>query len=180
VFQAKDGVTVEKTLLLHEAEKDRHERIVFEPVAPSGVPAAPNAGAPEGPGMGLHAGTVAPVAQSGNWPRTLGLVVGGVGVASIATGSVLGLIASSRWSQSQKECSPSGCPNFAGAISDHDGAANAGNLSTAAFVAGGVLVAAGVALVIASPAKSSPSKNGWVVSPTFRSGKGELTIWSRF
>lgn len=86
--------------------------------------------------------------------RTIALVAGGVGIAGIAIGAVSGIIAVSKRSSAQSEC-PSDvfayrCPTESGAAA-WNSATTAGDVSTVAFVAGGVLVAGAAVLWFTAP-----------------------------
>ncbi|HEY1694610.1 MAG TPA: hypothetical protein VGG39_20710 [Polyangiaceae bacterium] len=95
-------------------------------------------------------------ASSGSSPlRTVGLVVGGVGVAGLAVGTVFGVIALSKNSAANggncggslggpNDCNPTG-------VSDRQSAVTAGNVSTVALIAGGVLLAGGATLFLVAP-----------------------------
>jgi hypothetical protein len=95
-------------------------------------------------------------ATSGSSPlRTVGLVVGGVGVAGLAVGTVFGVIALSKNSAANSgncggslggpnDCNPTG-------VDDRKSAVSAGNVSTVAFIAGGVLAAGGATLFLVAP-----------------------------
>jgi len=92
-----------------------------------------------------------------SWPlqRTLGLATGGLGVAGVVVGSVLGGLASSRWNEAKPLCYPDNTCAPPGASM----AAEARTLahgSTASFIAGGALVATGVVLFLTSGAKAAP------------------------
>jgi hypothetical protein len=87
--------------------------------------------------------------------KTVGLVVGGVGVAGLVAGGIFGVIAMSKNnSANDGHCGgslggPNQCdPTGAGLRSD---AVNAGNISTVAFIAGGVLAAGGATLFLLAP-----------------------------
>ena len=76
--------------------------------------------------------------------RTLGFVLGGVGVAGLATGAVTGLLALDRGSTVKSHCPDLACdPQGLSAASQGQWLAPT---STVAFIAGGVLVAAGAVL----------------------------------
>jgi hypothetical protein len=137
--------------------KDRAETVVLG--APAAVPAVVAAPADAGGGE--------PHAGDGSAQRTIGLIVGGIGVAGLATGAVFGLMASSKWSTAQGECGPSSCTNLQGAQSDQQSASTLANVSTAAFVAGGVAVAAGVVVWLLAPrASGGPTATGVGSRPT--------------
>jgi hypothetical protein len=109
--------------------------------------------------------------------------VGGLGVVGLAVGVGFGLSASSSWSSAKSECaSTTSCSDHARAVADHDGAANAATLSTIGFVAGGALVAGGLALFLTAPpgeTAASP-RVGVRLSPGVgRDGAG-MTVTGRF
>jgi hypothetical protein len=132
-FEAANKPFVSKNIVLHEGEKSRHERIVFS---------AETVQAPPQPKP--------PVESSGQ--RTIGFVVAGAGVVSLALGGYFGLRAKSAWSDSQAACAgPTDCPDHAKAVSDHDKASNAATLSTIFFAAGGAAVALGGVLWFTAP-----------------------------
>jgi hypothetical protein len=100
--------------------------------------------------------------SAGDTQRTLGFVAGGVGLAGIVVGSIFGFIAIKKNSEADNECRP---PDYKictpkGVEAGDDGR-TAGNVSTVAFIAGGVFLAGGVALYFTAPSGSSVS-----VSPT--------------
>jgi hypothetical protein len=150
VFEGPGGTRVEKVLVLHEAEKQRRERIVLGALAepgPARPAAAPLAGVQEpstaGPSLS---------APSANGQRTLGLVVLGGGAAAIAVGAVFGGMASAKWSSSKDACAtPLTCPNHPQAVRDHDAAVFEATISTIAFAAGGAALAAGSVLFLTAP-----------------------------
>jgi hypothetical protein len=116
----------------------------------------------------------APVEASSSSQRTWALVVGGVGVAGVAAGAVLGLVASSRKTTLEQESTdPSiGAPRFSSDLADAKTFANA---STVALVAGGFAVAAGVTLWLTAP---SPSTS--VSGLRFRVGPERLDLIGSF
>jgi hypothetical protein len=111
------------------------------------------------PGSADGSVTSPDVTSSGAHPplRTVGFVVGGVGIASIAVGSVLGLMAISKNSDSNANghCDASGCD--ATGTSLRNTALSDATVSTITFVAGGVLAAAGVVLVLTAPHAKAPT-----------------------
>jgi len=143
-FEASGLPSLTETIVLHEGEKDRREVVVL------------GGGAAPGP---HHAGGEATTAESGpaeapegtgSGRRVIGLVTGGVGIAGIAAGAILGEVASSDWKKAQSEC-----PTHAGcspqAMSDRSSAVTMATASTVSFIAGGVLAAAGVTLFLTAP-----------------------------
>lgn len=111
-------------------------------------------GAPLASGSTHDQGSTAPAAHSDH--RTLGYVVGGVGVAGLAVGAVTGVMVLGKKSvvdnncDSQKRCNQTGVD-----------AANAGHtlgiVSTTGFIVGGVGIAAGAWLLLSSRKSERPS-----------------------
>lgn len=105
-------------------------------------------------------GLVAPVRAEergrGDGQRIAGVVVGGVGIAGVVVGSIFGLIAISKSSEADEECAP---PDrtlcSAKGVEAGDAQKSAGNVSTLAFIAGGVLVAGGAVLYFTAPSGST-------------------------
>jgi hypothetical protein len=98
--------------------------------------------------------TVAPPPEKPSNQRTIALVTGGVGAAGIVVGAISGLVALSSRSTGEREC-PSAtyafhCPTEAG-TSAWNSASTAGTVSTAAFIAGGVLIAGAAVLWFTAP-----------------------------
>jgi hypothetical protein len=92
-----------------------------------------------------------------NNQRTAGFVVGGLGVAGLAVGGIFGGLASSQWSKAKDKCPANLCIDQA-AQDDAKGAKTKATISTAGFVAGGVLLAVGVTIVLVSPDSSAPAQ----------------------
>jgi hypothetical protein len=124
---------------------------------------------------------VAPSGESTSRPpyRPIGYVVGGVGVAALAAGTVFGLRAKKLDADSTKhgDCDASGC-DPKGLDLNHD-ARRAGNVSTAFFIGGGVFLAAGITLVIVGAPSSSESLASLTLTPSFASDGGSLTLAGR-
>jgi hypothetical protein len=86
--------------------------------------------------------------------RKAGVGLGAVGVASAAVGGVFGALAYSKWSAAQSDAREGNRPE--GESVESTGKSFAA-VSTAAFIAGGVLVAGGVGLFIAGSSKAGPT-----------------------
>jgi hypothetical protein len=109
----------------------------------------------------------------------LGLVVGGVGVAGLAVGSVFGLMASSKWSSAKADCG-AGCGPNAPAQNERSDAQSAATIATIGFVAGGALVAGGLALFLTAPSRSSSGPTGLRVVPTVDAGGSGVLLRGDF
>jgi hypothetical protein len=79
----------------------------------------------------------------GSDQRTIGILVGGVGVAGLAVGSIFGLQARSKWNDA--DCPNNVCPTVEQQDRAEDAKQFAG-IATWSFVGGGALVAAGTVL----------------------------------
>jgi hypothetical protein len=134
-FTLASGTKTEQHVLVHEREKGKSVAVVI-----GARTVAANAGDPGGRPQGTS-----PL-RLGGW------VMVGAGVAGLAVGTVFGLVASSKLSapqcdESTKQCDP-------GVVSSANSAAT---VSTVGFVAGGALVAGGLALVLLAPRSTRPS-----------------------
>ncbi len=159
-FTTAGQAPVTRSLILHEAEKDRRETVVVG-TTPAVVPVSPAAPAPA---------PAPPAPSSWSTLRITGLAVGGAGVVGLALGGVFGGLAASDWSSVKNTC-----PTFKGCsateVSNASSAATLGTGSTVAFIAGGVLAAGGVMLFILAP-KSGTSQVGLDAGPRSLALKG--------
>jgi hypothetical protein len=119
--------------------------------APAGA-AAPGAAPPPAPAPEQPAET------KSSPLRTVGLVVAGVGAAGLVVGGIFGGMAlSSNSSANNGNCGTAfGGTNECNAtgVSDRSSAVRDGNISTIAFIAGGVLAAGGITLFFLAPKSS--------------------------
>jgi hypothetical protein len=92
-----------------------------------------------------------------------GILIGGLGVVGIAVGSVFGLKAIGKNNDSKSSgCDLSACAD-PDAVRAREDARSAGNVATIAFVAGGVLAATGVTLLVVGRPKRSEQMSVSVV-----------------
>ncbi len=146
-FESDGFRTMEAVVLLREGEKHRIVSVVLEPDAP--MPTAETRALRAPDTLQLHPAVRA--AASGRTGRSVALALGGAGLASLAVGSVLGVMAKSAYDKSLSEC-PSGVCTLQ-AYQDHRTAYGQATAATIAFVAAGALLVGGVAFyVTASPA----------------------------
>jgi hypothetical protein len=157
VVTAPGRVDKSYPLTLHEGET-KELVVVAGEALPVGEPKGPvgPVGAPEKP------------VEGGASPlRTIGFVVGGVGVAGLALGAVTGILAMGSASTVRSHC------NTTTYACDPQGldAARTGDvlapLSTVGFIAGGVLVTTGLVLVLVGGKKKEAVSFVPVVGPTF-------------
>jgi hypothetical protein len=175
-FETAGQTPIDKSFVLHEGEKDRRERIAFGAGTAPAIPAG-GAVAPVTAVKGDEASTPAAGADKGSasssWGplKTVGVIVGGAGIVGIGIGAAFGLMAAS--DKNNANCDPNGYCS-AGPLSD---AHSHANVSTVGFVAGGVLVAAGLGLVIFAPRAGAGSVQ---VAPTVGAGSGGLVVGGAF
>jgi hypothetical protein len=183
-FEMEGKPPVEKKLVIHEGEKDRHERVVVDggtasAAAPVATPApVSSASAP------AAASPTSAAATPASWSsqKTIAIVVGGAGVVGLVVGGIFGSIASSKWSDAKSECSGSSCPQYQQALSDHDAASSAATVSTVSFIVGGLAVAGGAVLWFTAPSGSTPSASsaGLHLAPQIGPGLAGLSFGGGF
>lgn len=89
-----------------------------------------------------------PEKTPGKAQRTVGWIVGGVGIVGLGVGAGLAGSASSQWSSA--DCTNGTCPD-ADAQDKSESAKSQADIATVAFVAGGVLAGTGLVLVLTAP-----------------------------
>lgn len=153
-------------------QADARMTVTMEDDATASAPPPPPPG-PETPPSPLPA--TPPPAPGASGLKTVGLVVGGVGIAGLVVGSLFGLDAKSKNDQALQ---PQNCrtstlctQNGLNLTSDAKAAANR---ATIAFVAGGVLVAGGVVLWLVAPSPSA--QTGLRVAPLLSASAGGLSL----
>jgi predicted sugar kinase len=90
-----------------------------------------------------------PQSSSGGTQRTIGIVAVSLGVVGLGVGTYFGLSTSSKWADAKTHCSGLECDRTGVDLAEQ--AKSAGNISTIAFIAGGVLVAGGAVLYFTAP-----------------------------
>jgi hypothetical protein len=170
-FEGPDGTRSQIQVVAETGKKDTPVAATLgKPLAtpeskpPDATPAAPLAGAI----TQSSASDSAPVASSGPPWKVIGLVAAGVGVVGLGLGSVFGLQASSKKSDAGCDAN-SVCPTSTALDTLHD-AHSAGDLSTAFFVAGGVLAAGGITMWALAP------RAGVQMAPTAASNTLGMTM----
>jgi hypothetical protein len=104
-----------------------------------------------------------PPARSPQTLRTVGWTSIGLGGAGVVAGTILGVLTIVKWDGASK-CPNGVCPTAA-ERSSYQGAGGLADASTGAFVAGGVLAAAGTILVLVHP-HAVPGTSRWQMRPT--------------
>jgi len=150
-FVSLDGTRVEKSVLVFEAQKAQRVSVILggaPSVAAPPMVVAPVA-APGTPGSpAVLATTEQPTSHPGFAYKTVGYAVAGVGVAGLIVGGVAGGLALSTKSS---DCpTETTCSGSSAQTALHEGTA-----STVGFIAGGVLTAAGLTLVLVAPKRAA-------------------------
>jgi hypothetical protein len=180
------------TLVLHEGEKDRHERLVLKVAAAGGRAAGNTAPANTAPGNSVPSNSVPSNSVLDNpdrynvvgggaqigpesaakSERAIALALGGAGAAGVIVGAVFGIVAKSTYDDAlQKkchndphQCSPDG-------LSERGSAQDQATVSTVAFVVGPALLAAGIYIYFFGPKAHSVS-----VAPTVGTAGAGLSM----
>ncbi len=117
--------------------------------------------------------------------RTVGLVVGGAGIVSLALGSYFGASALSKSSDAKKQCPPpSPCGN-ASAVSENNDAKSDALISDITVIAGVAAIGTGVFMFLtapkegAAPSEAAPAA-AWRLVPTIGRKTAGLTLRATF
>lgn len=127
--------------------------------------------------------TITAAADPGATQRTLGWIAGGVGVVGIGAGVFFELQRSSKVKDrddicpSGKNCTPEEATKINGLNDDVDSAAS---LETVSFVAGGILLAGGVVLLLTAPSSTPATTTSVNVTPVIGHGTYGLGAIGRF
>jgi hypothetical protein len=167
VFEAAGRQKEERSLVIREGEKDRHERVILVATPVAAPPPAVPERAPATP-------VEPPPSKDGRAQRMAGLVVGGVGIAGVVVGGVFGILAKSTYDSALTHC-PSGTNQcLPTGVTGGKTAHSQATVSTVAFIAGGALVAGGVVLYFSAP------RGAVTVSPTVGIGSAGVDIDGSF
>jgi hypothetical protein len=148
-----------------------------EPAPPAGAPAPAKPAVVEEPA----ASRAANVESEWSGRKTLGLVLGGVGIAGLATGGAAGVLAAWSAAAQKNDCaSTTSCANRTQAQTDHDSAATAATVSTVALIAGGVFVVTGAVLFATAPGGPRSERAAVEVVPGVAPGSAGMWIRGRF
>ncbi len=168
-FESSAGKATQ-SILVREGE---HDRAVSATLGGEATP-APTTQATTGsttPPAAPATGGEQPEEAHGSWMKPVGLTIGGIGVAGIVVGSILGGLAIGKWNDAQTQCA-GGCLPGSDAYASKSTAVTFADASTGLFIAGGVLAAAGLVLFIVAPSKKDTAH--------ITVGLGGITLGGRF
>jgi hypothetical protein len=143
----------------------------FEPAPPDETARSQTPSAQSGPAVQPNlasranpSGSSADSGGGASSQRTVGYVVGGVGVVGLGVGAFFGLSTFSKWNDAKAACDDSN-------VCDASAARSSGNLSTLFFVAGGAATVAGAVLVLtARPSEPRAMASTWALAPAIGPG----------
>jgi len=145
-FQREGGASVDVRAVLVAGQKNTE--VVARFPAPPGAPKAPDVVPPP-----RAAEPIGPKQEASMLP-TVGLIIAGAGVVGLGLGTVFGIVASGK--QSDSRCDGTKCPDET-SKGKLDDAISAATTSTVFFIAGGALLAGGLTLYFVAPKTSSGS-----------------------
>jgi hypothetical protein len=140
-----------KTTVTITKDGDRSEVMVPKLDVDATAGAKTPAVAASSPGTGTRPVDADAGSSDGSAQRTIGLVVGAIGVAGLAVGGVTGLVAMAKNSDSKKACPNDGACVSSDAVDANSSAKTFGTVSTIGFIAGGAAVAVGAVFILSAP-----------------------------
>jgi hypothetical protein len=154
--------------------EQEHKKVEIEALAVTDE-AAPVAPPPAPPRRDSPSRDVAPAQPAASWQKPAAFVLGGVGVAGLATGIVTGLMAASEHASAEKECTNRVCTEGTAGAEALESFRTLRTVSTIGYVVGGVGLAGGAVLFLLAPSTppataASRRRAGVARSP-------ELRVW---
>ena len=168
-FSVPALVPVTRRLVLKEGEKERRERVVV------GEPAVRETTPPPVP-------TPVP-SRAGHTQRLVGIVLTGVGVVGVAIGGVFGVMVIDDSSHMKSECASSAScttPGFARATADRQSAFRAATVANVGFIAGGAVLATGIAVWLTAPSSANDATTAVRIAPSIGAGLAGLAVAGGF
>lgn len=173
-FELADGTSLDQKVLVKEGERNQSVAVILKRATePQPVPVSSGVATAGGSATPVAPADRAPPPGSGAW-KTTGWVLGGVGIVGIGVGAIFGLVAIS-----DKHSAHCNSDNFCDPDPLHS-ARNAATVSDVGFIGGGVLLAAGLALVVLSPGGGHEKAAGVAVAPMVATGGGGLSLQGGF
>jgi hypothetical protein len=114
------------------------------------------------------------IERPNNAQRTVGFVVGALGVGALGVGAGFGIDSLSKRERAKDHCTGDLCDESGLALRDR--AIASGNIATITSIAGGVAIATGLVLVLTAPKDTRESRRGLLFSPHVAQGGGGLSL----
>jgi hypothetical protein len=111
-------------------------------------------------------------AEAGDGQRTLAWVFGGVGVASVAVGTVFGALAASSWSKAEDSCLDYPFECSSDGVGHSNDASTRANIATVGFIVGAAALGTSVVLFLTDD--DDPERAGVAIGP------GSVSLRGRF
>jgi hypothetical protein len=159
-FESETGASSDQQLLVNEGERNRAVAVVLAPAATAQTPPSDDSARERS----AHSHT-------SNW---LGWVLGGAGVLGLGVGTVFGVVTLGDKRSAHCDDNDVCDPGTVGGIK------SAALVSDIGWIAGGTLLAAGVAVVLFVPSGSHEATAGVRVAPVFTAGGGEIVAGGRW
>jgi hypothetical protein len=179
-FSAGGRPAVTQKLTFREGEKARHVRVTLDSAPGAAAAAPPPATTPDQAETPADAPSSEPAAggsTSGSSQRTVGYIVGGIGLAGLAVGGVFGYLTIAAKDRQVDNCSsPVDCPDYPTASDAHRAGNTYGTISTVAFIAGGAATATGIVLLLTA---KSGNRGVAAASLTLSPALGPSTAFAR-
>ena len=166
-FHADGFAEEQRTLVIHEGDKNRREHVVLVGSPPPAAPMPPSPTVPQPPPA-----APAPASDEGRTQRSVALGLGGGGVVGLIVGGVFALVAESTYTHAfNDECNhmTNGC--HGSGVSDGQSAFSQATVADVGFVAGAVLLGAGAVLYLTAPKATEVA-----VSPTVSASGAGLSL----
>jgi hypothetical protein len=179
-FEAPGQPAVMDQVLVREGETGRHESVVIATLNKPAVAAGSSPGSNDA--TSPSAGPDTPPSKGLGTQRLVGLVVGGVGVAGLAAGTIFWQLGSSAWSSAKQACggNPSACTDVSSGTSYRSTATTDASVSTVAFIAGGALLAVGGVLFLTGAPRENRPATSLVVAPSIGPRSAGLVLGGGF
>lgn len=180
VLLTTEGVTVQ--LELPPLEDEAPEPVTPTPAASTASTPAAKPGSSPQPQSSPPPGDVRVDTDDGSTQRVLGIVVGSVGAAGLAAGSVFGALAKSKWDDAQGEgCRNGVCTTNAGQDASED-ANRFATIGTIGLAGGGALLVTGVVLYLTAPSdgREQASSGDWGVDASVSPGEAAVSVRGSF
>ena len=164
-FELADGTQLDQPVVVKEGEQNQSVAVVLKRPGESSAPPAAGVGASAAAGSTDHG------VQSGGVPwKTVGWVVGGLGVVGLGVGTAFGVIAIG--DKNSANCTSD---NFCQSGPLHS-ARDAALIADIGIIAGGVFVAGGLALVLFSPSQGHEAARAVRVQPMVGANTRGLSV----
>ncbi len=156
-FDGADGSTLDRQVMVREGEKNQEIAVVLGPTPPTPAAPPPTAPAPDAGATQDTGGSVLP------W-KTIGWIAGGVGIVGLGVGATFGVIA-------LHDKGTAGCNADEVCKTGTTSAIKTSSLvSDIGWIAGGVLLASGAALVLWAPSGQERAPTAIRVAPSLVAG----------